>query len=208
MTNALKKEPCSLGTGEGLLEKPRASLLRLAWWAKWLTNVEKGSLHEQLLLSLSRRRYAERTQVFRQLSYRVVWLRTSHFSALSLKSPVCETGVMVLLSRLMWRLKERMQAECLQQITVWEISAVSSPSSPSLPLNCSWRCHPAPGMIDSSFAKNFSVTPSEPSLMTSTQQACTVGAAHSIFDWRSKLVILPLGSMTNATVIRTAWLRF
>ena len=32
----------------------------------------------------------------------------------------------------------------------------------------------------------------------------TVGAAHNIFDWRRKLVTLPLSSMTNATVRRTA----
>lgn len=163
----------------------------------WFKSVEKASLHEWWPLSLSRRQYAERTQVFRELNYRVVWLKTSCFSAPSLKSSVCEMGVMVLLCRLLWWLKERKQVKCLQQITVWEISVVFSPSSSSLLLNYIWQCHPAPGMTGSSFAKNFFVTPSEPSLMTSIQQACTGGAAHNISDWRSKLVTLPLGSMTK-----------
>lgn len=60
----------------------------------------KGQPSEMVALSLPRRQYAERTQVFRELNYRAVWLKTSCFDALS-KSSVCEMGVMVLLCRLL-----------------------------------------------------------------------------------------------------------
>lgn len=52
------------------------------------------------------------------------------------------------------------------------------------------------------------MTPTRPSLMPSIKQVATAGAAHKICDGGSKLVTVPLGSMTNATVLRTARQRF